>query len=410
LSALVDAFDMTVEEENYPDNYFSDLSSSDTEYKDAMVATEFGLVDVEAGGELLPNEPATREFVAHSLNLCMGYKMESDSYTFNESGSVTYPDDIQVAIEKNWFALSDGNFLPSQALTVTEKAALLETAATVKQSTVIDEAYENSWTLAEGVIDLTSGVIAEMTEENEYTLTGCTQELKEGDIYAVCIDGLPLVKKVVSVTITDDKYVVKTADVDLADAFEDIDIQMSQESDLTKTIAANESVKIEYIVGGTAEEKWQDGTVYENEEDVEGKNVSAINLTESFEIPKEVLKEYNLADGLTADITCTVSGVSTDYSANILKGTAHVSVNATVTFTCNVSLDVLEASGVAPSIELANIPLAWGIGYFKVNLELTLKGNVTNKTTAIKIKNLYFFHFIILQLYIFNYLTLFYFS
>ena len=59
LHELVELFDMTVEEDNYPDNYFSDISADDSYYRDIMVATEFGLVDVEAGYELLPDNPVT---------------------------------------------------------------------------------------------------------------------------------------------------------------------------------------------------------------------------------------------------------------------------------------------------------------------------------------------------------------
>lgn len=43
LHQLVVAFDMTVEEDNYPDNYYSDLTSEHEYYKDIMVAVEFGV-------------------------------------------------------------------------------------------------------------------------------------------------------------------------------------------------------------------------------------------------------------------------------------------------------------------------------------------------------------------------------
>lgn len=71
LKALTETFEMTVEEDNYPDNYYSDMDSSSENYYEVMLATEFGLVDVEAGDPLRPDEPATREFVAHTINLCI---------------------------------------------------------------------------------------------------------------------------------------------------------------------------------------------------------------------------------------------------------------------------------------------------------------------------------------------------
>ena len=51
LKALTTAFEMEVEEYNYPDNYFSDVDASSEDYYDIMLATEFGLVDVEAGDD-----------------------------------------------------------------------------------------------------------------------------------------------------------------------------------------------------------------------------------------------------------------------------------------------------------------------------------------------------------------------
>ncbi len=111
LTALTETFEMTVEADNYPDNYFSDINSSHEKYYEIMLATEFGLVDVEAGDALRPDDAATREFAAHTLNLCLGYTLEAGTeYTFSEKDSVTYADDIQVAINRGWFALEGGAF------------------------------------------------------------------------------------------------------------------------------------------------------------------------------------------------------------------------------------------------------------------------------------------------------------
>lgn len=54
---LVKAFDMTVEEDNYPDNYFSDMEETSTGYRDLLVAVEFGVIDLEAGLAFEPDQP-----------------------------------------------------------------------------------------------------------------------------------------------------------------------------------------------------------------------------------------------------------------------------------------------------------------------------------------------------------------
>ena len=46
---LVTTFDMTVEQNNYPDNYYSDLSTDHQYYKDIMIAVQFGVIDLPAG-------------------------------------------------------------------------------------------------------------------------------------------------------------------------------------------------------------------------------------------------------------------------------------------------------------------------------------------------------------------------
>lgn len=51
---LVTLFDLTVDEDNYPDNYYSDISTDDSFYRDVMVACEFGMIDLEAGEEFRP--------------------------------------------------------------------------------------------------------------------------------------------------------------------------------------------------------------------------------------------------------------------------------------------------------------------------------------------------------------------
>ena len=99
---LVKTFSMTVVEDNYPDNYFSDLTGDEEYYRDILVAVEFGVIDLEAGLPFEPEAAATREFCAHTLNFCLGYQLNEDSeYTFTESQTAEYPDDIQIAINRD---------------------------------------------------------------------------------------------------------------------------------------------------------------------------------------------------------------------------------------------------------------------------------------------------------------------
>ena len=68
LHDLVTVFDMKVEEGDPPDNYFTDVAYDSKYYDDIMLATEFGVVNVEAGGELGPDDTVDREYASVTLN------------------------------------------------------------------------------------------------------------------------------------------------------------------------------------------------------------------------------------------------------------------------------------------------------------------------------------------------------
>ena len=61
LERLVDTFDVTVAEEDYPDNYYTDVDSTSPHYLAVMRAVNFGIVDLEGGQDFRPDDPLTRE-------------------------------------------------------------------------------------------------------------------------------------------------------------------------------------------------------------------------------------------------------------------------------------------------------------------------------------------------------------
>lgn len=69
---LVATFEMTVEEDNYPDNYFSDLTGEEEYYRDILVATEFGVINIEAGLPFNPDQTCTRAQIATFLYKAIG--------------------------------------------------------------------------------------------------------------------------------------------------------------------------------------------------------------------------------------------------------------------------------------------------------------------------------------------------
>jgi len=374
LSELTRVFGMSVEQDNYPDNYYSDISSSSQYYYEIMLATEFGLVDVEAGEALRPEDPATREFVAHTLNLCLGYTLEEKIYTYQESSTVAWPEDIQISINKGWFQLINNSFMPEQSVTITEKEVLLVDAAAVLESVVINPNHNNQYVFADNVIVLPEGTAAVLSGENQVTIYNCPVTLKTGDVFAIIENDFPVVNKAISITISGEKTIVTVENVSTEEAFKSIDIQGSMSSDLTQAQAYDSDTQISYIVGGTQENEWEDGQKYEDPEQVNEQNVNAIEVVKSYDIPENVKADFNLGDGLKATITCKITDVQLKYASSAAG--CYMDFNTIATFNCNVSLDVLKAIGVAPSIELVRVSVGV-IGYATVSLDLTVKGNVT---------------------------------
>ena len=158
---LVKTFDMTVEADNYPDNYYSDIDSSASYYKDLMIAVEFGVIDLEAGSAFEPDKPATREFAAHTLNFCLGFQLdEGVAYTYTDKDAVTYPEDVQVAVNRGWFQLSGGKFLPEQTVTSAEAASMLADAAKVRKGDTVQAGYDSKYVFTDGVVVVPSSVAA----------------------------------------------------------------------------------------------------------------------------------------------------------------------------------------------------------------------------------------------------------
>ncbi len=136
IAKLVETFEITVEDNSsMPDNYFSDISSDMDCYENILLATEFGVIDLEAGEDFKPNDNTTREFAAQTLNYCLHFQLdEGTEYTFSEADDVTYPDDIQVAINHGWFELSQNNFLPDKEITSSEAEFMLSDAVAILQN------------------------------------------------------------------------------------------------------------------------------------------------------------------------------------------------------------------------------------------------------------------------------------
>ena len=366
LHDLTVMFDMTVEKDNMPDDYFSDVTSTHTYYKDIMMAAEFGVIDIEAGQEVKPDEAATREFAAHTLNYCLGYKLEDKTYTYKDTTGIKYPDDTQIAINRGWFLLEAGKFDPEKTITKAEIENMVSDAKTVQQSTQIDENYKNNYEFTSNVIEIPQDVSVYVDKDKNVTIVNCPKKITVGDTFAVYENGVAQVYTAKGITVDGSDTVIVTNDVDIDKVTESVDAQGTEEGDLKQAEAVGDA-QITYIEGGTEEQAYENGRAYRSRRRISGnKKISAVKAS----------KKLELGAGKSFTINCTLSNVSVDYKINSGKREAYVKANGTAIITGKGEWDAVAAAGKSGSIELVKIPVAY-VGVITVTAEYSMNGEVT---------------------------------
>ena len=366
LHDLTVMFDMTVEKDNMPDDYFSDVTSAHVYYKDIMMAAEFGVIDIEAGQKVKPDEAATREFAAHTLNYCLGYKLEDKTYTYKDTTGIKYPDDTQIAINRGWFALESGRFNPEKTITKSEIENMVSDAKTVQQSTQIDENYKNNYEFTSNIIEIPQDVSVYVDKDKNVTIVNCPKKITVGDTFAVYENGVAQVYTAKGITVDGSDTVIVTNDVDIDKVTESVDAQGTEEGDLKQAEAVGDA-QITYIEGGTEEQAYENGRAYRSRRRISGnKKISAVKAS----------KKLELGAGKSFTINCTLSNVSVDYKINSGKREAYVKANGTAIITGKGEWDAVAAAGKSGSIELVKIPVAY-VGVITVIAEYSMNGEVT---------------------------------
>ena len=386
LHDLTQLFGITVEQDDYPDNYFNDIDSEDEYYQDIMTAAEFGLVDIEAGEKVRPADPVTREFAVYTMNLCMGYTANAEStYDFDDQSEFIHVNDekaaeyfnaAQVAIDQGWVELEENKFMPQKNLTLSEKNIMWKDAADYLNSQVIDENYVNKAVFADGVVEIPQTTEYQFDEFNNakfVTLFNYMDGLKDGDTFALWQNGLPIIDKAVAVENNGSGLVVQISDAEDENSIDELDVQGTIEADLTEAVQAGEGT-MTWIEGGSAEKNYMDGREISNPRLAGSKNLTAIKRS----------KTFTLGDGLSATVNVTIPTPVVNYKVNGIKE-VYVAMDADPTVTVTVKGDARESLGLPKSLDLVYIPFG-GIGTAKLSVSLEATGQCSlsykSKVTA----------------------------
>ena len=288
---LVTLFDLTVDEDNYPDNYYSDISTDDSFYRDVMVACEFGMIDLEAGEEFRPEDAVTREFAAQTMNAMLGFVPETDSYTYQDTADVTYKDAAQVAIDRGWVTVAAGKFLPEQSLTTEEHDAMIADAKKVLADARIETGKENTCTFASGVVVVPKETAVSIDMDGIVMIENCPVTIKQGTTFAVYVNDIVMAYKAESVRTEGTTTYITTADADDG-AVLNVDQQGELDVDMTEFIPADEET---YVVNGvTVTEGMTRGISYKNNTLRADKTIS-------------------ISDDVTATVSVVISNMKVNY-------------------------------------------------------------------------------------------------
>ena len=365
LSDLVNTFEMTVEDDNYPDNYFSDLQSSSEYYYDVLVAVQFGVVDVEAGDPIYPDNPTTREFAASTLNFCLGYQREKQdtTYTFSDTADVTDKDSAQIAVNHGWFALINGKFCPQNKVTSDEVTNMLEDAKNIWNSTEVDQNYDNKYTLAKGVTEIPEDTDVYLLDDGRIYIAECPKKISVGDSFVVHLNGIPCGYKAEKIEKDNSDYIITASELSHEEAYKDADMQGTVDASALQLGEAADGLKVDY-----SEEKGNTSS--------QGRASGSVNLDKYTSL--KVAGNVKVGEQ-SVSVDVKVKNAKIDYSINLF-GESFVKLRGDSDVTCKCEFNAAKGTGLDEvTLIPAQIP---GVGGIDLVMEFSIGGKFNCKTSG----------------------------
>ncbi|MCL1902784.1 MAG: S-layer homology domain-containing protein [Oscillospiraceae bacterium] len=350
---LVALFDMTVEDDNMPDDYFTDITTDSIHYRDIMVATEFGVIDLEPGYSFNPDDPVTRDFAAQTMNFCLGFMPEDPEVV---------SDHTIIAVQRGWFALIGGSFMPERQITQQEKQTMLTDALIVLTSTIIDPNHENEFEFADEVIEIPQGTIVFVDENDTVTIYNNSQTLAAGDNFVVFVNDFPVAYTAQSVSVSGAVTTISTRELELDEIIKTANAEGIAEVDLSLTEPIGDAI----ITPVYSENQPQAFSAL-------GINPTDTSLLEGINVKKKI----SLGDGgMSFEVDVKLSNLSYDYRFDTLNQEFYFILKGNSEFKSSVAVDLLKMYEIPTAIDLAQIRIL-GVGMVKVSLTYSLKGKLS---------------------------------
>jgi len=351
---LVILFGVEVSETAIPDNYFSDLEEEHEYYDDILRAVSQGIISIEAGDALLPDEAVTRDFAASTLNYCLGYEpIEEVVYSFTDYEECSSPFAAKTAVDRGWMELIDGDFAPAKAVTEKEVRAMITDAEETLEATVIDPDYDSTYEFSEDITVIDEKTAVRMDNNGNVIINSCPENISKGEGFAVFFNGLPEVFYADRVTVKGNETIISVTEADAQEVYTNIDAQGIAPVDVSNVIPA-EGVEIEF------------------QEGVSSRTADSTIKMHDFKAGLEI----EIFDGVTVEGEFEYKNPRISYK--IALDRTYVIFEADVESSYKVKGDALKLGGIpdeAAKITLFTLPVA-GIGSLDVDLEFKFEGEI----------------------------------
>lgn len=132
-----------------------------------------GIIPIKKGTKnFYPNRPATREFMAVTAVRAMGFKADtSERPKCSDKGKLKYAAEDQIAINQKMILLKKGKFLPSNAITASEKKKALAAIKRIQKAEQVNPSHKD-------MVKYQTGVLQQpLKSENDYTVSASGSDL-----------------------------------------------------------------------------------------------------------------------------------------------------------------------------------------------------------------------------------------
>lgn len=276
---LVKAFSMTSGEYTSADVSFTDIQTH--KYADSITAAYYNGILLTNTDKFRPDDKATREFAAYTLNQCLCFA-NNDDLTCDDFESIKYKDAASALVEQGYFELIDNKFMPERAVTKDEMSNFSDLIAENLARTEIDENHENVLDLNDDVPVLNT--VIKSTDKNKVTLelNDETSELKEGDVFCAYDENANtyVAYKVQSISKSENEIEVTVTEPEVYELYNDVDIQ---------GVASAKASDAELLVDGVSVVQSTSKTV---------KNSGNSKISSIFDIPVHMDSDIEIAEDI----------------------------------------------------------------------------------------------------------------